>query len=199
MKIQRLSRENKSEVLAVLMAAFHDYPVMRFVLRSTGDEYENHLRALVGFFCEVRLVRNWPVLGIRSGDSLVAAALVNEPVIDLLALPEEPLKQLRADIGEEAYNRLATYEEESSKGEPKKPHHFLGMIGVHPDYQGKGYAGALLNAVKDMSAADARSTGVSLSTENPANVVLYEHFGYRVFAEVDIDELHSWFMFLSVR
>ena len=60
-----------AEVVSVLSAAFHDYPVMRFVLKSTGANYENDLKALVGFFCEVRLTRNWPVLGIRAEDGSI--------------------------------------------------------------------------------------------------------------------------------
>ena len=195
MTVQRLSRENKAEAVAVLMAAFHEYAVMRFVLRTTGEEYEKHLKALVGFFTEIRFLRNWPVLGIRVDGKLVSVALVNDPVQQSLPLPEVPLVELRVIIGDEAYARLETYEKKSSENDPKKPHHFLGMIGVLPEYQGKGYAAALLNAVKEMSVADPNSIGVCLSTELSGNVQLYEHFGYRVISEVDIDELHSWCMF----
>jgi hypothetical protein len=45
MKIEKLTRENKAEVVSVLSAAFHDYPVMRFVLKSTGAKYEKDLNA----------------------------------------------------------------------------------------------------------------------------------------------------------
>ncbi len=200
MKVERLSRENKAEVVALLWAAFYDYPVMRFVLKSSSDEYEKQLNALIGFFCEVRLVRDWPVLGIRDEDgSLIAAALVNDLVHHPLSLPEEPLQQLRKTIGAEAYERLVTYEDQSSKGEPSVPHHFLGMIGVHPDQQGKGYAGALLNSVKEMAIENPESNGVCLSTENPENLRMYERFGYKVISEADVGELHSWCMFLPLK
>lgn len=199
MSALKLSRDEKAEVVAVLSAAFNDYPVMRFVLRTTGDEYEKQLNALVGFFCEVRLLRQWPVLGIRKDGSLVAAALVNEPVREPLTLPEEQLKELRSIIGNAAYQRLESYEEKSSGGEPAEPHHFLGMIGVLPDHRGKGYAADLLRVVKEMSVADPASAGVCLSTEDSRNVSLYQRFGYRILAEVDVDGLHSWCMFLPTR
>ena len=139
MKIEKLSREHKAEVVAVLSAAFHDYPVMRFVLKSTDANYEKDLNALVGFFCEVRLTRDWPVLGIRAEDrSLAAAALVNDVLLNPLPLPEQPLQQLKETIGDKAYERLVAYEHQSSIGEPKVLHHFLGMIGVHPNHQKKG-------------------------------------------------------------
>lgn len=200
MIIERLTREHKPEVVAVLSAAFHDYPVMRFVLKSTGADYEKDLKALVGFFCEVRLTRNWPVLGIRAEDgSLAAAALVNDVLLNPLPLPEQPLQQLKETIGDEAYQRLVAYELQSSIGEPKVLHHFLGMIGVHPDYQKKGYAAALMNYVKDIASKNPESNGVCLSTEIPWNVRFYEHHGYRVISEADVGELHSWCMFLKLK
>jgi len=200
MKIEKLTRQNKSEVVSVLSAAFHDYPVMRFVLKSTGENYEKDLNALVGFFCEVRLTRNWPVLGIRNEDgTLVAAALVNDVVLNPLALPEQPLQLLKETIGDEAYERLVAYENQSSIGEPKILHHFLGMIGVHPHYQKKGYAGALMDYVKEMASKNPESNGVCLSTEIPWNVHFYEHYGYRVISEADVGELHSWCMFLKLK
>jgi GNAT superfamily N-acetyltransferase len=200
MKVQKLSRQQKTEVVSVLCKAFHDYPVMRFVLKSTAQEYEKDLTALVGFFCEVRLVRDWPVLGIRSEDgTLIAAALVNDLVHHPLPLPDQPLQQLKKTIGTEALQRLEAYEEQSSKGEPTVPHHFLGMIGVDPDHQKKGYAGHLMNAVKEIASKNPESNGVCLSTEIPENVPFYERFGYRVISEADVGELHSWCMFLSLK
>jgi GNAT superfamily N-acetyltransferase len=198
MRVQRLSREDKSEVVAVLMNAFHEYPVMRYVLHTTGNEYEVHLKALIDLFCEIRFLRSWPVLGIRDGP-LIAAAVINEPAHEHLPLPNEPLINLHSIIGDAAYERLALYEEKSSEHEPKIPHHFLGMIGVDLNHRGKGYAGDLLNAVKELSVADLNSGGVCLSTENPDNVPLYQHFGYHVIAGIDVGELHSWCMFLPVR
>ncbi len=200
MKIEKLTREHMSEVVSVLCSAFHDYPVMRFVLKSTGANYENDLKALVGFFCEVRLTRNWPVLGIRAEDgTLIAAALVNDLVLHPLPLPDEPLQQLKKTIGQEAYERLVAYENQSSIGEPKVPHHFLGMIGVHPHHQKKGYAATLMNFVKEMASKNSESNGVCLSTEIPSNVPFYEHHGYRVISEADVGELHSWCMFLPLK
>ena len=37
-----------------------------------------------------------------------------------------------------------------------------------------------------MSAADPRSCGVTLTTDDPANVALYKHFGYGLTGEVEV-------------
>ncbi|HSE39641.1 MAG TPA: GNAT family N-acetyltransferase [Acidobacteriota bacterium] len=199
MKVERLSREHKDQVVETFISAFRNYPVMRFVLSDSGSEYEDNLKALIGFYCELRLMRNWPVLAIRAEDNLVAAALVNNPVEKPLPLPNELLDQLRKIIGESAYKRLETYEKISAEGEPPFPHHFLGMIGVHPDFQGKGYAAALLREVNRMSSQDPKSAGVCLSTEDPGNVRIYQHFGFRTISETDVGDMHSWCMFCPTK
>jgi ribosomal protein S18 acetylase RimI-like enzyme len=197
MKIERLTRKDKSETVEVLTSAFQDYPVMRFVLKTNGEEYATQLKAIMEFYCEARLAKDRPVLGVRKKDALVAVALVDETSLKPWAEMRTELLRLKSIIREEAYSRLELYEKMSSRAEPSTPHHFLGMIAVRPKYQGKGYARALMDAVKQISLADANSSGVCLSTEDPENVRLYEHFGYRVIAEIDIEELHSWCMFLS--
>ena len=199
MKVERLSREHKDQILEILMEAFRNYPVMKFVLGEGSPQYQKNLKELIGFYCELRLMRNWPLLGIRAADKLVAIALVNDPVETPLPLPKNLLDQLRMNIGESAYERLELYEKISAEGEPKFPHHFLGMIGAHPDHQGKGYAAALLREVNRMSAQDLKSAGVCLSTEEPGNVQIYQHFGYRVISEADVGEMHSWCMFCPTK
>jgi hypothetical protein len=106
---------------------------------------------------------------------------------------------LKAVIGNEAYSRLELYERVTAAAEPQTPHYFLGMLGVTKQNHGKGYSRPLLDEVKRMSASDSGSTGVCLTTEDEANVCLYQHFGYQVISESDIDELHSWCMFLPTR
>jgi ribosomal protein S18 acetylase RimI-like enzyme len=199
MEVQWLSRTEKPEIVSVLASAFHEYPVLRFVLRTTSEEYERQLKALVGFNTEVRLMRGHPVLGIRTNGSLIAAALLDEPFVDPPQLPQRMLEELRMAIGDEAYQRNFLYETESSRFEPESPHHFLGMIGVLPEHQGKGYARDLLNEIRKISLAHPTSSGVCLSTEDSDNVRLYQRFGYNVIAEMDILEMHSWCMFLPVR
>lgn len=197
MKLQRLTRKEKSEAVEVLASAFHDYPVMRFVLKTKGEEYARQLKALMEFYCEARLAKNRPVLGIRKEDLLVAVALIDETSLRPWAEMQSELLRLKGIIGEEAYSRLELYERLSSRGEPSTPHHFLGMIAVRPEHQGKGYSRVLMDAVKHMSAEDPQSSGVCLSTEDLENVRLYKHFGYQIIAEIDIEGLHSWCMFLS--
>ncbi len=156
-----MTEADREHVIDVLAAAFHDYPVMRFALADAGAEYDEQLRELIGFYCDARLTRGWPVLGIRQGQEVVAAALVSEPR-NVVAPPELRRKHRRVAriIGREAFERMARYERQSTGHEPDEPHYFLGMIGVAPGHQGSGYGRLLLEHIQVMSEGDPVSTGV---------------------------------------
>ncbi|MFQ5795461.1 MAG: hypothetical protein ACE5JP_10490 [Candidatus Bipolaricaulia bacterium] len=68
-------------------------------------------------------------------------------------------------------------------------------MGVHPETQGKGHRRALLNAIHALSEAHPTSIGVALDTENPVNVPLYKHFGYRIVKKTKLDDVDVWCMF----
>jgi len=200
LKVEKLNRTDKQEAVRVLTSAFYEYPVMRYVLKSAGEKYENYLKALIGFFCESRLTRNFPLLGLRHNDRLVTAAGINEPEYK----PRSPklnkvYSELTNTIGEDAIARLESYEKKSEPKDLDVPHYFLGIIGVEKTYQGKGYAKRIIEEVQRMSENHTASKGVYLCTESPPNVPFYEHLGYRVISEADVGEIHTWAMFRENR
>lgn len=189
--IRRMRADERDDVVAVLAAAFADYPVMRHVLGVDPAAEPEGLRALVGFFADVRFAMAWPVLGLELEGELVAAALVNEPTDGtFLERFTDGLARLRDALGAEAYGRLEDFEHASEGNEPDEPHYFVGMVGVHPGHQRKGYGRALLSYVHDM--AGRAGCGVALSTEDARNVPFYEALGYRVIGEADVGEIHTW-------
>jgi GNAT superfamily N-acetyltransferase len=60
-------------------------------------------------------------------------------------------------------------------------HWLLDVIAVEPAQQGRGVGSALLRAVSER--ADADRTPIALMTYNPANLGIYQHFGYGVVCE----------------
>jgi len=199
MTLQKLTRDHKRQCIQVLTIAFHDYPVMRFILRNKSPEYESHLEAIIDFYCEARFAKDRPVLGIMDSDSLVAVALLDVSSLKPWAEQQTELERLKKIVGDEAYARVEVYERTTAAAEPSEPHHFLGMMGVLPEHRGKNYGRILLEEVKKISAADPQSSGVCLTTEDLQNVRYYERCGYKVISETDIAELHSWCMFLPTR
>ena len=77
-----------------------------------------------------------------------------------------------------------------------EPQVHLNMIGVARSHRGQGLGRVLLDAVHGMSQDHPLSTGVSLTTEDPANVPLYEHVGYRVVGRQTVAEgVETWGFF----
>lgn len=188
--VDRLGRSDRENVVRLLTAAFFDYPVMRYVV---GDhDYESRVKNLIAGYTDMRLDHDWPVLGCRVGGELRAAALISPA--GAVADPEVVGRlehRLRAALGRQAYERMERFEAASDANGPDGPHHFVGMLGVLPGAQGRGLGRTVLEAVKRMAVEDGLK-GVSLSTEDPANLPFYKHMGFRVNGHTDLGALKTW-------
>jgi GNAT superfamily N-acetyltransferase len=63
----------------------------------------------------------------------------------------------------------------------KRPHVYLALLAVRPEYQGKGFASKLVKPALEY--ADAERLPCYLETQNRKNVSLYRHFGFEVIYE----------------
>jgi GNAT superfamily N-acetyltransferase len=197
MAVIPLSIGDLAEIVDVMSDAFHDYPVMRYVL-GAGESYDERLRTLVELFVSNRAYRDDPMIGVRDGSgTLIGAATMTlptprEPPPILLALRETLWGQLGADV-RARYDEFVAATQQFAIAEP---HYHLNMIGVRRSHHGRGLARPLLDAVHERSRSDSGSAGVSLTTERPANVRLYEHFGYRVTGHARVGEaFETWTLF----
>jgi GNAT superfamily N-acetyltransferase len=198
--LERLTADHAADIVSVFCDAFRDYPVMRYVVGPHGD-YDARLRHLISFFVGRRVQQGGPLFGVLENGRLLAAATTT--------LPEEPLMppgaaSLRDEtwrqLGEDARGRYETYAAATKVLAIAPPHHHLNMIGVRATHQGQKLARPLLEAVRTLAVADPNSSGVSLTTETPSNLPLYQHFGYEVHGHVRVaPELESWGLFLSCR
>lgn len=201
MPVQVLSPARSEEAVAVLAEAFVDYPVMRFVLGPDGD-YPVRLHILIGFFVAARILREELVLGVTESDHrLAAVALVSlpgpRPVPDELVRRREEVWQ---ELGSAERARYEAFGQASQRFDLEPPHHHLNMIGVRPASAGTGLARVLLDQVHALADKDAGSCGVTLSTEAPHNVPLYERFGYQQRGHARIaPELETWSFFRPAR
>jgi ribosomal protein S18 acetylase RimI-like enzyme len=189
-----LAAADETAAVAVLCAAFRDHPVMRFVLGASAD-YDARLATLVGLFVAARVLRGEPMLGIAApAGGLAAAAILSLPGEQ--APPPALLAQREAvfsALGVDERRRYEAFGAAAGRFPVAAPHHHLSMIGVAPAAQGRGCGRRLLEAVHALAAADPGSAGVSLTTEVPANVDLYRHFGYEVLGETRVTSaLTTW-------
>ena len=196
-KVFELGEDDVGAVVSVLCESFFDYPTMRFVLGPDPRYYENQLRTLVHFFVMARVLRGEVVLGIGGDEGLSAAALVSRPTG-----PEAPpeLGDLRekvwAELGTSARGRYEAFGAASAPFQVAAPHLHLNMIGVRRRAQSEGLGRLLIEHVHELSKEDSESQGVTLTTEDPANVSLYEYLGYQIVGRVVVaPELTTWGFF----
>ncbi len=78
-------------------------------------------------------------------------------------------------------------------------HWFLQIIGVDPQFKGKGYAGKLLHPM--FARIDEEGLPCYLETLDETNVPPYEHFGFRIVEKSAIPEtkLTNWAMLREVQ
>lgn len=192
-----MSAAQAQHVVAVLCDAFHDYPVMRFVLEPVAGDYDRHLHTLVNLFVMARAYREEPILGIFDGAELVAAATLTlpgkrQPPTEFTRLREAVWREL----GEAARLRYEAFGKATQAFDIGRPHYHLNMIGARRSHAGRGLARLLLDAVHAMSSRDPVSLGVTLTTEDFRNVSLYRHFGYQVVGHARVDaQLETWRLF----
>lgn len=188
-------RERLEEAVEALALAFEDYPLMRHFFEGREGEYPRLLREFMRFSCEVRLHLGMPLLASVNGGRLAGVAGLTTPEVG--SWPGELTRMheaLRGSIGPLAAERLDTYSKLVEQYEPNEPHYYLGLLGVRPEEQGRGHARALLDRLHELSQAHPESSGVYLDTEHPANVPLYERFGYRVVGHRRLGAVEAWCM-----
>lgn len=187
--------ERAPDVVGVLYEAFHDYPVMRYVVGA--DDYDRRLLTFVDFAVAARVVRNEPMFGIDDPSGvLVAAATVTRP--DEAPPPDALIahrEALWSELGADARARYEAYGVVSRGLLDLPRHHHLNMIGVRRAHTGRGFARRLIEAVQDLASEDPNSAGVSLTTEKEENVAFYLHLGYRLLGHAHMDGVDTWGFF----
>ena len=201
-RIKAVSRSQFDEAVDVLSEAFFDYPVMRFVIGEAGDDYPRRLRHLVSFFTQARFTRGDLVLAVVENGEMQAAANVNLPRDSPIEFPEgvDPLEPYRQrvwdDLGLESRERYEAYGRAADSAPFPEPHFHLGMIGARRRATGRGHARLILDHLHALSADHPESLGVSLATELPRNLSLYEHFGYQIVSHERVSpDLETWGLF----
>jgi GNAT superfamily N-acetyltransferase len=186
-----------AEAVGALADAFHDYPVMRYIIGDAGGDYDRRLHLLIGHFVAGRVLRGNPILAIEEGGSVVAVATMTpsgaqvEPP-ELGAIRAALWQELGAGARARSEALIAIWERLAVP----RPQYHLNMLGVRRSHAGLGLGRVLLDAVHEMSRRDATSEGVSLSTEDPKNVLLYQHCGYAITSHERVaDDLETWIMF----
>ncbi|HZH43695.1 MAG TPA: GNAT family N-acetyltransferase [Lysobacter sp.] len=195
--LHELRRAEAEEAEAVLVDAFADYAVMRYVL-GDAPGYPERVRRLIGLFAAGRWLRGHPVLGARDGDGRLVAVAALTPPGEHLTPPElEALaEQTWGELGDDARARYAQLQAAWARGDAVAaavPRWHLNMLGVLRAEHGRGHGARLLQTVQARAAADPVAHGVDLTTEHEPNLAFYARYGFAVVMEARVDPmLTTW-------
>lgn len=196
-RVETWPPNRSEEAVTVLTDAFHDYPVMRHIIGEAGGEYDRRLHQLIGFFVARRVLLGNPILAIEDAGRAVAVATLTPPGEQREPSEVPELRDaLWRELGTAAKARSEKLIEVWERLAVPGPQYHLNMLGTRRSHAGRGLGRLLLDAVHEMSRRDATSAGVSLSTEDPKNVPLYQHCGYEITSHERVsDNLETWIFF----
>lgn len=183
--LRAVADDDVSALAGTLARAFHDDPIMRWILPHDGSRTDR-LTAMFDLMARhVHLPHGTAEIASRHPDSsrVDAVALWDPPgawrVGSAAQLRQAPgiLRALstRLPAGLRALARI-------ERNHPHEPHWYLAVIGTDPPAQGHGLGAALLGS--RLARCDAAGLPAYLESSNPDNIPFYEKHGFRVTREL---------------
>lgn len=176
----RLAREDIPQATESLAAAFHDYPLL---IHAASDPARR--ARLSRAFCGVALhyaVRWGEVYATSTRLEGVAAWVAGEhfPMTGPKALRAVPLRYgiSLARHGGSRLRSAGAHLDAIQRRLAPPGHMFLFVLGVQPEFRGRGFVGRLLRPVIEQ--LDRAGRACYVDTVNPLAVPVYEHFGFAV-------------------
>jgi GNAT superfamily N-acetyltransferase len=79
------------------------------------------------------------------------------------------------------------------------PHYYLEILGVDPSYQKQGFSSRLIKPM--LTSLDQKKIGCYLETQDPQDVPVYQHFGFKIIDHSAIPDtpLYSWALWRESR
>lgn len=180
--VQTLTVSDWPEVSATLAAAFVADPVFCWML----PDATRRLAALRRYFAiEARHIalRHGCSVAVRDASDPAGVALVFPP--DRWRMPTSVLARqapgyLRVFVRRtpQALGVLASFE----RRHLRRPHYYVGYIGVVPAAQGRGYGSTLMQPIVDR--CDAEGLPAYLEASSPSSAQLYVRFGFASVAQI---------------
>jgi ribosomal protein S18 acetylase RimI-like enzyme len=173
--------DDAPRVTEILVRAFNHCPTWGWAFPDAGKRADQH-RALWGLFVEGAMRFPWVWLGAGGVTTSVwIPPGETEMSTEQLDRLEPMLRQL---LGAGASRVLATLDAFDAAHPHDEPHFYLSLLGTDPAYFGHGYGLGLL--AENLRIVDAQGMPAYLESSNPANVALYERYGFRPLGAFDL-------------
>jgi ribosomal protein S18 acetylase RimI-like enzyme len=185
---------NISEMSLLLSRAFANDPWTRKLLSDDAKKSQAFFTLIIQY-CKAT---GGQVLFEHQGSILASVACLEHPnklslihVIRLLG----PFLTFVSVCGSKTFGILNTYMRLTTRHRPKEKHYYLTCLGVVQEFKGLKIGRKMLDTIHNIVDEDTTSFGIGLDTENPDNIPLYEHFGYKHIATEVLDGMMIYIMF----
>lgn len=170
--------DDATAISRTLTLAFDDDPMMRWFFPEEATR-----EAGLGRYFATIFTRQYGRHGVCERTESAASFWVPPGAQDKAVPDAATVQELTEILGDRAPLFREAVELAAEHG-PKEPHWYLAVVGADPAAQGQGHGSALLRS--GLAKADADGLPVYLESSKPANIPVYEHFGFTVLGEVEL-------------
>lgn len=165
-------------VSRTLVRAFDDDPMMCWFFPDDATREES-----LGRYFTTLFTRQYAHAGLCERTGAAVSFWVPPEAQDRAVPDAETIQELTAILGDRA-GLFGEAVEAAAAHTPAEPHWSLALLGADPAVQGKGHGAALLRS--GLAKADAAGQPAYLESSKPANLPVYEHFGFTVRDELSL-------------
>jgi GNAT superfamily N-acetyltransferase len=174
MNVRAATEVDLDGVTMTLTAAFEHDPLWSWAFPDPKD-----LEVWWRFHIRSALRYPWVLI---AGDYEAASLWIPPGRIELTEEEEEMVEPLLRDlIAARAPDVLEVLDRFDASHPGDEPHHYLSLLGTHPDHRGKGLGMQLL--AESLERIDAEHMPSYLESSNPGNDARYEGVGFRRIGE----------------
>lgn len=191
-KTKPATSANAPAAIAALAQAFEHDPLMLYLFAHHPRGIPAGIESFFSILLRARIALAQPADVLTQDNTILGAIMGYDTSRPTWPAPlTEEWDRFEASVPDFTA-RLAAYEDICNAHQPDEPHHYLGVIGVHPSLQGKGAGKALLDSFCERSQADPKSRGVYLDTANAASLEFYYKNGFDLRGEGALDGAPLW-------
>ncbi len=173
MRIRPVTEEDAEQVTELLALAFFNDPTWSWAFPDASTRMD-HQRAWWGLCVHSAVPYGWSWM---TDDGGAAAIWIPAGRPEMTPEDEEKVEPLfRARVGAHADDVLTLLERFEASHPRQTPHHYLSLLGTHPDHRGQGKGMALLTA--NLAQLDELGMPAYLESSNRANDHRYERHGF---------------------
>jgi GNAT superfamily N-acetyltransferase len=165
----------------LLVGAFYDDPTWSWAFPDP-ERRRDQQRALWQLFVRSARRYRWNWL---AADDAATSVWIPPGGTELTPEEEVEMEHLLVELLGADAARVQRAVEQFDEAHPKdEPHYYLSLLGTDPARRGRGHGLGLLAA--NLALVDAEAMPAYLESSNPANVPLYERFGFRTVGSIQL-------------